>query len=144
MENEQSENEGWCRGAGTENESEEEPRLVERLNDSEGESGGSQKVVTAYDGNQTPAAPNIPDAQLRDENTAPILIAKLQSNGKPKLEEIFRASENVKKLWSEWERLEVVDGALYRRREPTGRPSNLQLIVWRAWLSSLSKQPIPK
>ena len=76
-----------------------------------------------------PTAPNIPDAQLRDEDIAPILIAKSQSNDKPKLEEILGALEKVKKLWSEWDRLEVIDGALYRRRKPSGRWSNPQLIV---------------
>jgi len=73
-------------------------RLVEKLTTSEEESGESQGLAKVPTERQAPTAPDIPDAQLRDENIAPILIAKLHSNDKPKLEEILGASENVKKL----------------------------------------------
>ena len=72
---------------------------------------------------------DVQDAQLRDENIAPILLAKLSGGDKPELGEILRGSENLKKLWSEWDHLEVIDGALYRRQEPSGPRSNPQLIV---------------
>ena len=119
---------GWCRVAGTGEGPGEETRLVEQLT-SEEESGDSQRVAKRTPEAQAPTTPDIQDAQLRDENIAPILIAKLNGDEKPKLEEILKDSENVKKLWSEWDRLEIIDGALYRRREVSGRRSNPQLIV---------------
>jgi len=121
---------GWCRVAGTgEADPREEPRLVEQLTQSEADSRESQRVAKGPQEEAAPTVPDIQDAQLRDENIAPILVAKLAGDEKPKLEDILGDSENVKKLWSEWDRLEIIDGALYRRREVSGRRSNPQLIV---------------
>ena len=121
---------GWCRVVGTgEAGPGEEPRLVEQLTQPEAESGDSQRVAGGTPEEATPTDPTVQDAQLRDEDIAPILMAKLAGGDKPKLEEILGDSENLKKLWSEWDRLEIIDGALYRRREPSRRQSNPQLIA---------------
>ena len=76
-----------------------------------------------------PATPNVAEEQLKDEDIASILILRTQNAETPNTEEILGASEKVKRLWSEWDRLEVTDGALYRRREATGHRNNLQLVV---------------
>jgi len=94
---------GWCRVAGTGV----EPWLVEQLTQPEAESGGSQQVSEETPEEDTPTDPDIQDAQLRDENIAPVLMAKLSGGDKPELEGILRGSENLKKLWSEWDRLET-------------------------------------
>jgi len=80
---------GWCRVAGTEAGPGEEPRLVEQLTTSEEESGGSQRVAKGPPEEEAPTVPDIQDAQLRDENIAPILMAKLAGGKKPKLEEVL-------------------------------------------------------
>ena len=46
-----------------------------------------------------------------------------------KINEVLDSPEEVKRLLSEGDRLEVIDGVLYRRREATGLCSNPQLIV---------------
>jgi len=73
--------------------------------------------------------PDVAEEQLNDGDIAPILMLKLQSAEMPNVEEVLVASEKVKRLWSEWDRLEVIDGALYRRQEVTEPRSNPQLIV---------------
>ena len=76
---------GWCRVAGTEADPGEELRLVEQLTTSEEESGDSQRAAKGPLEEEAPTIPNVPDAHLRDENIALILIAKLQGGEKPKL-----------------------------------------------------------
>ena len=69
---------GWCRVAGTgEADPGVEPRLVEQLTQPEAESGGSQREAGGPPEEDTPTVPDVQDAQLRDEDIAPILIAKL-------------------------------------------------------------------
>ena len=122
---------GWCRVVGTgEAGPGVEPRLVEQLSQPEEESGGSQGTAERTPEGSTSTGLDIQDAQLKDENIAPILMAKLTGGDKPELGEILGGSEDLKKLWSEWDRLEVIDGVLYRRREPSGRRSNPQPVSY--------------
>ena len=102
---------------------------MEQLTQPEAESGGSQGLAGGTPEGDTPTDTDVQDAQLRDENIAPILLAKLSRGDKPELEGILGGVENLKKLWSEWDRLEIIVWALYRRREPSRRRSNPQLIV---------------
>ena len=67
-----------CRVAGTgEAGLGEEPRLVEQLTQPEAEFGDSLRVAKGPPEEETPTIPDVQDAQLRDENIAPILMAKL-------------------------------------------------------------------
>ena len=115
---------GWCRVAGTDD----DPGVETRRK----EVGGRQRVANIPVEGPAPAPPNIVDAQWEDENIAPILTLRIQSSAAPTFEDMVGAPEKVMRLWSEWDHLEVINGALYRRISVTKNRrtrSILQLIV---------------
>ena len=73
---------------------------------------------------------NTASLQSSDPVLGPIIRMRLASDLKPHLDEVLSESETTKKLWNEWERLEVFEGLIYRRKD--GRPGEnevLQLLV---------------
>jgi len=68
--------------------------------------------------------------QKADRNIAPVLELRKKSSERRDIQELLPESEEAKRLWSEWHRLEVIEGVLYRRRDKAGKQENdLQLIV---------------
>ena len=68
--------------------------------------------------------------QLSDETIGPIMAAKEASQGRPAWESISAKQTHLKTLWSQWDRLELYDGMLYRKFEIEGtNGSKLQLIL---------------
>ena len=56
---------------------------MEQLTQPEAETGGSQGKAAGPSEGSTPTDSGVQDAQLRDENIAPILLAKLSGGDKP-------------------------------------------------------------
>lgn len=72
---------------------------------------------------------DIRQLQLSDENIGPIMTAKETDNVKPVWERISKGAQ-LKTLWSQWDRLELCGGILYRKWESdVNRDSKLQLIL---------------
>ena len=73
---------------------------------------------------------DIATAQQADPDISPVLGLRMSSPDQPDITELLQASSEAKRLWSDWHRLELTNGVLYRHRESKdGRPSTLQLIV---------------
>jgi len=73
---------------------------------------------------------DIRQLQLSDENIGPIMTAKETDNVRPVWERISSKGAPLKTLWSQWDRLELRDGILYRKWESdVNRDSKLQLIL---------------
>ena len=72
------------------------------------------RVVTR-DANITPG--DLRQAQLADASIAPVMVAKASTGVKPSWVETSPRSAATKVYWAQWDRLEVRDGILCRRRE---------------------------
>ena len=116
---------GWCMVVGTDDDPGKEPWLVERLAAPDEEDGVHQRVSKIPADGPALATPIIVDAEWEDENIASIPILRLQSSATLTLDDMVDAPEKAMRLWSEWDHLEVIDGALYRRRSVKRRRSCL-------------------
>ena len=68
--------------------------------------------------------------QMNDPDIGPIARLRSQQTDRPRIEAVSAESPFTKRLVSEWETLEVIDGLLYRRFSyRDGRPDALQLLV---------------
>ena len=87
-------------------------------------------VTTAGDGVSDSAGESLADLQLRDPDIGPVLRLRLQQADAPSISELLAESAAVKELWSQWHRLVVCDGVLYRQwTSKDGRPDVLQLLL---------------
>ncbi|KAJ8017967.1 hypothetical protein HOLleu_44301 [Holothuria leucospilota] len=70
------------------------------------------------------------ELQLNDKDIGPILLWKEVQHSRPDWEQITTGSAAMKNYWGQWDRLEVIEGVLYRRFESdTGQHTFLQLLV---------------
>ena len=67
---------------------------MEQLSQPEEESGGSQEKAEGTPEGSTSSDSDVQNAQLKDENIAPILLAKLTGGDKLELGEILRLGES--------------------------------------------------
>jgi len=68
--------------------------------------------------------------QERDPEISVILLMKKMAGSQPSWNEVGALGSCSKELWAQWDRLEVIDGVLYRQFMPLdGRPRKKQLIV---------------
>ena len=72
---------------------------------------------------------SIADMQLRDPDIGPILRLRLQSDSQPGIDAVLSESSAAKVLWSQWCRLKIIDGALYRDDKRVGGVQVQQLVV---------------
>ena len=94
------------------------------------DSGEEQAVVNALvlQPRYTPA--QMAEAQRQDPDTRLLYAAKINSQERPKWNDISGASPAAKAYFTDWKRIEVRDGMLYRRWEnDDGSQTHLQLIV---------------
>jgi len=78
---------------------------------------------------------SLAEQQKCDSDIGPIVRLGLESDVRPELYDLLAASENAKRLYNEWERLQVRDGLVYRWRN--GKPGEqplLQLLVPRSYV----------
>jgi len=76
------------------------------------------------------AGENIITAQLEDEEIGPIVRWKLEKEEQPPIGELLAMSEPTKILWSQWDRLTVRQGIIYRQYfGKSGKSDSLQLLV---------------
>ena len=68
---------------------------MEQLSQPEVESGGSQGQAEGTLEGSASTGLDVQDAQLKDENIAPILLAKLTGGDKPELGEVLGGSQEV-------------------------------------------------
>ena len=112
---------GRCRVAGTKEAGlREEPRLVEQLTQPEAETGVSQGKAAEPSESSTPTDPYVQDAQLRDENIAPILLAKLSGGDKTGVR------RNSRRLGESQEVVVGVGSSGGNRRSPVQTPRTLR------------------
>ena len=81
---------------------------------------------------------SLAEQQKRDSDIGPIVRLRLESDVRPPLSDLLAASETAKRLYNEWERLQVRDGLVYRWRD--GKPGEhpvLQLLVPRSHVQSV-------
>ena len=57
----------------------------------------------------------IKDMQSRDSSVREIIAFKLQSNEKPRYDQVKQLHRNIVTLWNQWEMLHLVNGILYRK-----------------------------
>jgi len=68
--------------------------------------------------------------QSEDPELGPIIRMRLNSVQKPSIGEVMTESELTKRMWNQWEQLEVHEGLVYRRNEgKPGEQNALQLLV---------------
>ena len=76
-----------------------------------------------------------------DDPTIRVVLGWKESDHKPKWDEISHLGSNPKHYWSQWDRLKLVNGVLYREwYEKQGGPPTLQLVlpeIWRAEVLTL-------
>lgn len=76
------------------------------------------------------AGENVAMEQQKDLDIGPILRMKQCQDDQPSIDQLLLEPEPVKKYWSQWDRLLVRNGLLYRRCYEKGRQQNiLQLIL---------------
>ena len=68
---------------------------------------------------------NLPKLQLTDHELGPLIKCRLESGRKPDIE-VSAESEITKRLLYQWERLEVRNGLVYRRKE--GKPGEIDIL----------------
>jgi len=69
-------------------------------------------------------------AQMEDEEIGPLQRLMRQSTEKPPIDELLPCPENTKKFWSQWYRMQLNDGILYRMFEVgRSRPPIYQAFV---------------
>lgn len=66
--------------------------------------------------------------QLEDQDIGLLLVAKEENKPRPKWEEVSSGTSSLKTYWSQWDRLEVQYGLLYRNFE-NGTTTRKQLIL---------------
>ncbi|CAC5425553.1 unnamed protein product [Mytilus coruscus] len=99
-------------------------RSINMLDENETE---DTPIITNWFNNKTPE--DFKQAQLDDPVISKILTWK-KSSEKPKWPEISHFSQHHKTYWSQWDRLIVVDGILYRKWEnTTTNDENLQYVL---------------
>ncbi|CAC5397200.1 unnamed protein product [Mytilus coruscus] len=99
-------------------------RSINMLDENETE---DTPIITNWFNNKTPE--EFKQAQLDDPIISRILTWK-KSSDKPKWPEISHLSQHHKTYWSQWDRLTVVDGILYRKWEnTTTNDINLQYVL---------------
>lgn len=80
------------------------------------------------------------NGQLNDP-TIRVVLGWKESDHKPKWDEISHLGSEPKHYWSQWDRLKLINGVLYREwYETQGGPSTLQFVlpeVWRAEIMTL-------
>jgi len=69
---------------------------------------------------------NLPKLQQTDHELGPLIKRRLESGRKPDIEEVSAESEITKRLLYQWERLEVRNGLVYRRKE--GKPGEIDVL----------------
>ena len=73
---------------------------------------------------------NIRQEQMTDENVGILMAALENGNERPSWETVSSKTSKLKTLWSQWDRLELHGGMMYRRWESEeGKESKLQLIL---------------
>jgi len=55
------------------------------------------------------------------DRNAHVLELRKKSSDRPDIQELLPESEEAKRLWSEWRRLEKIEGVLHRRRDKAGK-----------------------
>ena len=73
---------------------------------------------------------DLAEKQQSNPELGPLVNLRLQSEQKPTIDQLSTEAEGAKRLWNQWERLEVHEGRIYRRAQ--GRPGELtfrQLLV---------------
>jgi len=69
------------------------------------------------------------ELQLNDPVIGPILRWRMQREEPPGVEALLRESADVKQLWSQWYRLPLIDGVLYRTDKRLGDIQVNQLLI---------------
>jgi len=86
-------------------------------------------------------AESLAAAQSADEEIGPIVKLRLKDEKQPPIESLLTAAGSTKVYWSQWERLVIRDGVVYRMQSgKRGKPDTLQLLVPRLMREEAIKQ----
>jgi len=90
-------------------------------------------VQTAKEDAETLTEEVVPDPianlQLCDSDIGPVLRLRLQQEAQPSIEAILLESAAAKRLWSQWHRLSLINGVLYRTDKRIGDDQVKQLLI---------------
>jgi len=75
------------------------------------------------------AGESMTDLQLKDPVIGPILHWRMQNEQAPSIEALLSESAAVKKLWSQWHRLSLINGVFYRTDKRLGDVQVSQLLI---------------
>ena len=90
----------------------------------------SGRILTSVEIAKMWTPEEIREAQLNDNDIAPILLRKEANENKPEWSIISHNSKTLKAYWGEWDRLEVKNGCLYRKWvSNSGKYHRMQLVV---------------